>query len=135
MSTTVKYNNNVITTLSNETKKLTTSGKWLENDIEIEDTSENTVKLQHTKSVIYNGQQVTVTPDDGYDGFSSVVVDGRRDMCVPKDVNFVDYDGQLLHSYTVTQFMELTELPPNPTNPGLIAQGWNWDLNDAKEQV
>ena len=35
MGTTVKYNNNVITTLFNETKKLTTSGKWMENDIEI----------------------------------------------------------------------------------------------------
>lgn len=134
MSATINYKGNIITTVENTIKTLNTAGTWLEDDIVIEDTTLNkdTVNLQHAKSVIYNGQQVTVTPDDGYDGFSSVVVDGRRDMCVPKDVNFIDYDGQLLYSYTADEFAELTELPPNPTNDGLTAQGWNWTLENAK---
>ena len=50
----------------------------------------------------------------------------------PKDVNFYDYDGTLLHSYTVEQAQELTELPELPTQLGLICQGWNWSLEDIK---
>lgn len=39
MSTTVNYKGNTIATISNETKKLTTKGTWLEDDIEIKDES------------------------------------------------------------------------------------------------
>lgn len=52
-----------------------------------------------------------------------------------KDVDFIDYDGTLLYSYTAEEFLQMTELPPNPTREGLIAQGWNWTLADAKEAV
>ena len=53
----------------------------------------------------------------------------------PSDVNFYDYDGTLLHSYTKTEFLALTELPANPTHTGLTPQGWNWTLNGAKTYV
>lgn len=59
----------------------------------------------------------------------------RADLCEPKDVDFIDYDGQLVYSYTAQEFLALTELPANPTNKGLVAQGWNWTLADAKEIV
>ena len=49
-----------------------------------------------------------------------------------KDVNFYDYDGTLLYSYTVAEAQALTELPPLPTQPGLICQEWNWDLDAVK---
>jgi len=52
-----------------------------------------------------------------------------------KDVNFYDYDGTLLYSYTKEAFAELTEMPANPTHTGLTAQGWNWTLSDAKTYV
>ena len=62
-----------------------------------------------------------------------------------KDVNFFDYDGTLLYSYTADEFASLTELPANPSHInditwggktcGLIAQGWNWTLDDAKTYV
>ena len=51
---------------------------------------------------------------------------------LPKDVNFYDYDGTLLHSYTVEEAQALTELPELPTQEGLICQGWNWSLEDIK---
>ena len=51
-----------------------------------------------------------------------------------KDVNFYDYDGTLLHSYTVKEAQKLTELPPLPAQPGLICQGWNWSLEDIKAE-
>lgn len=52
-----------------------------------------------------------------------------------KDVNFIDYDGTVLYSYTASEFAALTALPPNPTHDGLTAQGWNWTLADAKTHV
>lgn len=53
----------------------------------------------------------------------------------PKAVNFRDYDGTILHSYTKDEFLALTELPPLPTREGLICQEWNWDFADAVEYV
>lgn len=51
-----------------------------------------------------------------------------------KGVNFYDYDGTLLHTYTVAEAQELTELPELPTQEGLICQCWNWTLEDIKAQ-
>lgn len=53
----------------------------------------------------------------------------------PLDVDFIDYDGTLLYTYTAQEFLNLTALPPNPSHDGLTAQGWNWSLADAKEYV
>ena len=52
-----------------------------------------------------------------------------------KDVNFYDYDGTLLHSYSAAEALVLTALPENPSHSGLTAQGWNWSLSDMKSQV
>ena len=49
-----------------------------------------------------------------------------------KAVNFRDYDGTVLYSYTVDEAAALTELPPLPHQTGLICQGWNWSLDDIK---
>lgn len=51
------------------------------------------------------------------------------------DVTFVDYDGTVLYTYSADEFMELTEMPANPSHTGLVAQGWNWTLAGAKEYV
>ena len=52
-----------------------------------------------------------------------------------KDVNFYDYDGTRVYSYTASEFANLTEMPENPSHTGLTAQGWNWTLSDAKTYV
>ena len=57
---------------------------------------------------------------------------GDDDVSV-KDVNFRDYDGTVLYSYTVEEAAALTQLPPLPTHEGLVCQGWNWTLTDIKE--
>ena len=49
-----------------------------------------------------------------------------------KDVNFYDYDGTRLYSYTVAEAQALTALPPLPSREGLICQGWNYDLETIK---
>ena len=51
------------------------------------------------------------------------------------DVKFYDYDGTLLYSYSKEQFIALSAMPGLPTRDGLICQGWNWTLDDAKEYV
>ena len=50
-------------------------------------------------------------------------------------VNFRDYDGTILHSYSKDEFLALSELPALPTQKGLICQGWNYNLDDAKAYV
>ena len=58
---------------------------------------------------------------------------GGGAVSVPtKDVNFYDYDGTCLHSYTVAEAQALSELPALPEREGLICQGWNWSLEDIK---
>ncbi len=49
-----------------------------------------------------------------------------------KDINFIDYDGTILHSYTKEEFAALSAMPANPEHEGLTARGWNWDFEDAK---
>ena len=91
MSTTVEYKNNVITTVENETKVLTTSGKWMEDDITLTDVS-----------------------------------GGASGGEVEKQINFIDYDGAVVASYTAEEWASVTALPANPSHDGLTAQGWNW---------
>lgn len=61
--------------------------------------------------------------------------EGEGGSIVEKDVNFFDYDGILIASYTKSEFLALNEMPTNPSHTGLLAQGWNWSLADAKEYV
>ena len=54
---------------------------------------------------------------------------------VQKDVNFYDYDGSIVASYSAADFANLAQLPANPAHTGLISQGWNWTLVDAQTYV
>lgn len=49
-----------------------------------------------------------------------------------KDINFYDYDGTLLYTYTLSEIQELTELPELPEQEGLICQEWNYNLTSIK---
>lgn len=51
------------------------------------------------------------------------------------DVNFYDYDGALLYSYSKDEFLKLRTMPALPTQKGLICQGWNYTLEDAQDCV
>lgn len=52
-----------------------------------------------------------------------------------KDINFIDYDGTLLYTYTTTEALTLTELPTPPAHEGLVSEGWNWTLEHIKEYI
>lgn len=48
-----------------------------------------------------------------------------------KDVNFFDYDGTLIASYTEAEAKALTSLPTPPEHSGLVFQGWNYTLEEV----
>lgn len=96
-------------------------------------------KLQEKDITITENGTQTITPDTGKDGLSSVEittnVSGGGGSVVENDVNFYDYDGTLVDSYSAEDFLQLSAMPENPSHTGLVAQGWNWDLADAKDYV
>ena len=53
---------------------------------------------------------------------------GGSSSASPNDVNFYDYDGTLVASYSLSEAQSLTALPNGPTHDGLTFQGWNWSL-------
>ena len=72
------------------------------------------------------------------DGFVSAVQaiqsggGGTIAAATSKDVNFYDYDGTLLYSYTLEEAQALTALPDGPTHHGLVFDGWNYSLESVK---
>lgn len=64
------------------------------------------------------------------DGFSDYAADIAT---IPtgaekKDVNFYDYDGTLVKSYTIAEAQALTALPTAPSHDELTFQEWNYTL-------
>lgn len=49
-----------------------------------------------------------------------------------KDINFYDYDGILMYSYTFLETGRLDALPEPPAHDGLIFQEWNWTLDEIR---
>lgn len=77
------------------------------------------------------------SPPDGVVGFNPVnvlIAAGAESASriAEKDVNFYDYDGTLLYSFSLAQAQALTELPTLPEHEGLIAQEWNYTLEEIK---
>ena len=52
-----------------------------------------------------------------------------------KQIQFIDYNGTVVESYTAAEFGELTALPANPSHTGLVAQGWNWTLVQIQDYL
>lgn len=62
-------------------------------------------------------------------GSAPVVVEEPEE----KDVNFYDYDGRRLFSYTAEEAAALTELPTPQVRDGIQFQEWNWTIDEVKK--
>lgn len=78
------------------------------------------------------GTTNTITWDENK-GFADAVTDMAPVYVPESDINFWDYDGTLLYSWTLAELATKTELPPLPSHDGLVCQGWNWTLQDIKD--
>ena len=89
-------------------------------------------------SVTTNGTYTAPT-GTAYSPVTVNVSSGGTTPASPKDVNFIDYDGTILYSYTKSEFAQLDALPANPDHSGdeipLTSQGWNWTLAQINAQL
>ena len=113
------------------------SGKYLTGDQTIEAVTTTNLTAANIKSgvVVKVG---SATDDDSVLSLTGTAETGGATEIVEtalKDVTFIDYEGTILHEYTKSEFLALTALPENPSHDGLIAQGWNWSLEDAQTYV
>lgn len=97
-------------------------------------------KINYGDRTLIDLTKDTVTPATLKSGVtahdaSGAKITGMLDTTPPKesDINFWDYDGTLLYSWTLAELATKTELPPLPSHDGLICQGWNWTLQDIKD--
>lgn len=97
-------------------------------------------KINYGDRILIDLTEDTVTPATLKSGVtahdaSGAKITGTLDTTPPEesDINFWDYDGTLLYSWTVAELATKTELPPLPSHDGLICQGWNWTLQDIKD--
>ena len=79
-------------------------------------------------------------PEEFINAIGNISTGGSQGGAVTaKEVNFRDYDGTVVYSYTPTEFAALTAMPANPDHSGdaipLTSQGWNWSFADAQAYV
>ena len=50
-------------------------------------------------------------------------------------VNFIDYEGTIIETWTPEETASKTELPTPPTHEYLVNDGWNWTLQEIKDYM
>lgn len=92
-----------------------------------------TGKLNVGKEYIKPTGTIDITSNGTFDvadyGTANIAV--TEDGLIEKIITFMDYDGTLLYEIPL---QNLTEMPPLPEHEGLICQGWNWTLDEIKEE-
>lgn len=88
-----------------------------------------------TGTATSSGISIVETQDPGGGTVLTITGEEIYHKISPKQINFIDYDGTIVYSYTAQELQALTALPINPTHTGLISQGWNWTLAEIKSQL
>ena len=93
-----------------------------------------TEATQQVKSVeITKNGDFTVIPDLGKSGITEL----RLGVNVPSGsadggVSFIDYDGTVVETWSLSDLASKTKLPTPPVHDRLVFQQWNWTLDDIK---
>ena len=93
-----------------------------------------TEATQQVKSVeITKNGDLTVIPDLGKSGITEL----KLDVNVPSGsadggVSFIDYDGTVVETWSLSDLASKTKLPTPPVHDRLVFQRWNWTLDDIK---
>ena len=99
------------------------------------------------EDIYYDAEDANALPNDVANGKIFYNSNGRAigthtsgPVSVPaKEVNFRDYDGTVVYSYTPAEFATLSAMPANLDHTHdeipLTAQGWNWSLVNAQAYV
>ena len=97
--------------------------------------------LLDTKTAIKNAiisKGVAINDNDTFRSYAdkiNSISQGTPGVTRAKDLNFYDYDGTILYSYTKEEVANLTELPEGPSHPGLVFDGWSSTLEEAKNFI
>ena len=68
------------------------------------------------------GSQATIEwTQDGFADAIAEIPSASIEEPPEKAVNFIDYDGTRLYSYSAEEFLTLTEFPPDPAHDGLTS--------------
>lgn len=81
---------------------------------------------------------LAITGNGTYDvaQYASANVDVPAPRAPKSGVVFIDYDGTLIEVWDTASVASKTALPANPTgHTRLVAEGWNWTLNDIKSYI
>lgn len=74
-------------------------------------------------------------PDGFVTAIQNIPTGGGGETASQKQINFIDYDGTILYSYTSAEWEGVSELPSNPSHSGLTSQGWNWTKAQIDSQL
>lgn len=111
MATTVTYKGSTLTTATNATKTLKTSGKYLEDDIAITDTTPSFTTQAKTATPTTTSQ--VITPDSGYDALSQVTVNQiPSQYIIPSGTKSITANGT---GIDVTSYAAVDVAVPSPS--------------------
>lgn len=93
------------------------------------------LKNRDGKDITYLGVKNIRVPNA--DGGTTTFTDGSQleVKTEEKYVNFFDYEGTLLYSYTKAEAAELASLPDPPVHPDYGTASWNWTLASIQDAL
>lgn len=125
MATTIKYKGTTIGTADNNTKTLKTAGKYMEADVILTDVTSgaSAPNLQAKTNITPSTSSQTITPDNGYDGLSSVQINAMPPGAVTSPATISGTAATLSTGTNTITLNKTISNTPNVTNAGYISSG------------